>query len=71
VRDALAFRPKSPQVPYPPGIAEALAGLVGEGEGCLTLNIWTPDLGAAGRPVMVWIDPGGMFEFHATSCGRG
>ena len=35
------------------------------GEDCLTLNIWTPDLGTAGRPVMVWI-PGGMFEFHAT-----
>jgi para-nitrobenzyl esterase len=65
VRDALAFGPKSPQVSYPPGIAEALAELVGPGEDCLTLNIWTPDLGAAGRPVMVWI-PGGMFEFHAT-----
>jgi para-nitrobenzyl esterase len=65
VRDALAFGPKSPQVSYPPGIAEALAELVGAGEDCLTLNIWTPDLGSAGRPVMVWI-PGGMFEFHAT-----
>ena len=65
VRDALTFGPKSPQVAYPPGIAEALAELVGSGEDCLTLNIWMPDLGAAGRPVMVWI-PGGMFEFHAT-----
>ena len=65
VRDALTFGPKSPQVAYPPGIAEALAELVGTGEDCLTLNIWTPDLGAVGRPVMVWI-PGGMFEFHAT-----
>jgi para-nitrobenzyl esterase len=65
VRDALAFGPKSPQVSYPPGIAEALAELVGAGEDCLTLNVWTPDLGPAGRPVMVWI-PGGMFEFHAT-----
>ena len=65
VRDALTFGPKSPQTPYPPGIAEALAELVGPGEDCLTLNVWTPELGAAGRPVMVWI-PGGMFEFHAT-----
>jgi carboxylesterase 2/para-nitrobenzyl esterase len=65
VRDALAFGPKSPQVSYPPGIAEGLAELVGAGEDCLTLNIWTPDLGPGGRPVMVWI-PGGMFEFHAT-----
>jgi para-nitrobenzyl esterase len=65
VRDALAFGPKSPQVAYPPGIAEALAELAGSGEDCLTLNIWTPHPGKAGLPVMVWI-PGGMFEFHAT-----
>ena len=65
VRDALTFGPKSPQVAYPAGIAEALAELVGAGENCLTLNVWTPDLGTAGQPVMVWI-PGGMFEFHAT-----
>jgi carboxylesterase 2/para-nitrobenzyl esterase len=65
VRDALTFGPKSPQVAYPPGIAEALAELVGPGEDCLTLNIWTPDPSKAGLPVMVWI-PGGMFEFHAT-----
>jgi carboxylesterase type B len=65
VRDALAFGPKSPQVPYPAGIAEAMAELVGPGEDCLTLNIWTRHTSGAGRPVMVWI-PGGMFEFHAT-----
>ncbi|KAH7232185.1 Alpha/Beta hydrolase protein [Fusarium redolens] len=65
VRDALEFGPKSPQVPYPMGIAEGLAELVGAGKDCLTLNVWTPSLGAAGRPVMAWI-PGGMFEFHAT-----
>jgi carboxylesterase type B len=65
VRDALAFGPKSPQVSYPTGIAECLAELAGTGEDCLTLNIWTPALAPAVRPVMVWI-PGGMFEFHAT-----
>jgi carboxylesterase type B len=65
LRDALTFGPKSPQVAYPPGIADALAELVVPGEDCLTLNVWTPEIGAAGRPVMVWI-PGGMFEFHAT-----
>jgi carboxylesterase type B len=65
VRNAHAFGPKPPQVAYPPGIAEALAELVGPGEDCLTLNIWAPEVGTAGLPVMVWI-PGGMFEFHAT-----
>ena len=65
VRDALTFGPKSPQVAYPPGIAEGIPELVGSGEDCLSLNIWTPDVGAVGLPVMVWI-PGGMFEFHAT-----
>ena len=31
----------------------------------MNLNIWSPDLGSAGQPVMVWI-PGGMFEYHGT-----
>jgi carboxylesterase type B len=66
VRDALAFGPKPPQVDYPSGISQFLPELVGPGEDCLTLNIWTPDTAdTAGLPVMVWI-PGGMFEFHAT-----
>lgn len=65
VRDALTFGPKPPQVAYPPGIAEGIPELVGSGEDCLTLNIWTPHIGAAVLPVVVWI-PGGMFEFHAT-----
>jgi para-nitrobenzyl esterase len=65
VRDALAFGPKPPQAAYPPGIGKYLAELVGPGEDCLTLNVWTPGLGGKGRPVMVYI-PGGMFEFHAT-----
>src|SRR6516165_12705222 len=52
VRDALAFGPKSPQLAYPPGITEALSELVGGGEDCLTLNIWTPGLGTARLPVM-------------------
>ena len=44
VRDALVFGQKSPQVAYPPGIAEGIPELVGQGEDCLSLNIWTPDL---------------------------
>jgi carboxylesterase type B len=65
VRDALAFGPKSPQPPYSPVVALLLPELVGPGEDCLTLNVWSPDLGAAGLPVMVWI-AGGMFEYHGT-----
>jgi para-nitrobenzyl esterase len=34
------------------------------GEDCLNLNIWTPSLGAAGLPVIVWIT-GGSFQFGA------
>ncbi|KAF5632067.1 carboxylesterase 2 [Fusarium sp. NRRL 52700] len=51
--------------PLSSGDAESLAELVSSGEDCLTLDVWTPSLGAARRPVIVWI-PGGMFEFHAT-----
>jgi carboxylesterase type B len=40
------------------------------GEDCLTLNVWTPDSGAGGLPVMVWIQ-GGMFEIGATSAYDG
>lgn len=66
VRDALTFGPKAPQPAYPPQIAVMLPPeLVPSGEDCLTLNIWTPDIGAVGLPVMVWI-AGGMFEYHAT-----
>jgi carboxylesterase type B len=65
VRDALTFGPKSPQPPYPPFVALLLPELVGPGEDCLTLNVWSPELGAAGLPVLVWIS-GGMFEYHGT-----
>jgi carboxylesterase type B len=40
--------------------------LVMPGENCLTLNVWSADLGSVRQPVMVWI-PGGMFEFHGTA----
>ncbi len=66
VRDALTFGPKAPQPPYPPGIEQFIPPeLTSPGEDCLTLNIWSPDLGSAGLPVMVWI-AGGLFEYHGT-----
>jgi carboxylesterase 2/para-nitrobenzyl esterase len=65
VRDALTYGPKSPQLPYPPSLDVLLPELTVPGEDCLALNIWSPDLGSAGLPVIIWI-PGGMFEYHGT-----
>jgi len=65
VRDALDFGPKSPQPGYPPEVSLILPELVGAGDDCLTLNVWTPDPSADGRPVLVWL-AGGMFEYHGT-----
>ncbi len=65
VRDALAYGPKAPQPPYPPPVNVLLPELAIAGEDCLTLNLWSPDLGSAAQPVMVWIS-GGMFEYHGT-----
>ena len=66
VRDALAYGPKTFQPTYPPEVAILLSELTGPGEDSLTLNVWSPDLGSARLPVMVWI-PGGMYEFHGTA----
>jgi para-nitrobenzyl esterase len=58
VLDALSYGPKPPQPPIPLPVPElAIAG-----EDCLNLNIWSPDLGSVGQPVMVWI-PGSAFEY--------
>jgi len=65
VRDALAYGAKPSQVPYPPPWDVLIPELDVLGEDCLNLNIWSPELGSAGHPVMVWI-PGGAFE-HGTS----
>jgi para-nitrobenzyl esterase len=65
MRDALTYGPTTPHLPYPPPVDVLLTEFVVPGEDCLNLNIWSPDLGSAGQPVMVWI-PGGMFEVHGT-----
>ena len=63
VRPAVAFGQEPPQPRMP--AEHAASGMVWDpaepGEDCLNLNVWTPDPGARGLPVMVWI-PGGMFE---------
>src|SRR6476660_6583899 len=61
VRDALTFGPE-PLQPRPDAQIRALVpDPAVPGEDCLNLNIWSPALGSARLPVMVWI-PGGMFE---------
>jgi para-nitrobenzyl esterase len=65
VRDAGAFGPPAPQSelglspaqPPPPGT---------DPNDWLTLNVWTPDPGAAGLPVMVWIH-GGAYRAGSSS----
>ena len=58
VRDATRFGPGSYQANRP---LAAILGIVvpEQSEDCLTLNVWTPDVGDGGRrPVMVWIHGG-------------
>jgi para-nitrobenzyl esterase len=59
VLDAVNFGPIAPQpAPIP---AMSIAGdPVDWNEDCLFLNIWTPSLDGAKRPVMVWIHGGGF-----------
>jgi len=61
IRDALTAGPMPPQLPYPPPWDVLIPERATVGEDCLNLNVWTPERGSAGLPVMVWI-PGGMFE---------
>ncbi|NJP97025.1 carboxylesterase/lipase family protein [Nonomuraea sp. FMUSA5-5] len=51
VRDCAAFGPPPPQRSMVTGAVEG-----GGAESCLTVNVWSPSLGAGARlPVMVWI----------------
>jgi carboxylesterase type B len=57
VRDAVAFGAAPPQPAPAAGVPSAWRP--GDGLDCLTVNVWTPDRGPAGLPVMVWIYGGG------------
>lgn len=85
VRDATELGPEPPQVapPLTGGPASGAQGdwsEVGEAfakveraataQDCLNLNLWTPDPGATGLPVMVWIQ-GGQFEMSSTAAYDG
>ncbi len=66
IRDCSAFGPIAPQAP---NLVEMSLGAepAEHSEDCLSLNIWTPGLDDASRPVMVWVH-GGSF---VTGSGAG
>jgi len=68
-RAATAFGPTVPKGDYPPQYATLFPEVVIPGEECLNLNVWTPDPGAAGLPVFVWIH-GGSFMNGSSSVGE-
>jgi carboxylesterase type B len=61
VRDTVTFGPTAPQIPVPDPFSKIIHEPVIPGDDCLNLNIWTPDVGGSGLPVMVWIH-GGAFR---------
>ncbi|RFU22562.1 carboxylesterase/lipase family protein [Geodermatophilus marinus] len=60
VRDCSGYGPTALKPPYPVPVDALLPEPVIPGEDVLNLNVWTPDPGAGGLPVMVWIH-GGAF----------
>ncbi|WP_433685001.1 carboxylesterase/lipase family protein [Nocardia sp. CA-119907] len=68
IRDALEFGPPVPRASNVGAAMSSVSGNVGDGsEDCLTLNVWSPDLGAAGLPVMVWIQGGTYLENNSAN----
>src|SRR5688572_4066472 len=58
VRDALEHGPTAPAPGYPAPFSDLLPVVRVPGEEILNLSVWTPDPGATGLPVMVWIHGG-------------
>lgn len=59
IREATHAGPASPQFSLPAfSWINAAAGALGQD--CLNLNVWTPELDGAMRPVLVWIHGGGF-----------
>ncbi|MCW5738203.1 MAG: carboxylesterase/lipase family protein [Enhydrobacter sp.] len=74
VREAIDYAGRSPQAPAAAQRPE-LATVWGPvdtlpvGEDCLTLHVWTPGLGNAKRPVLVWLH-GGAFSYGSANSPR-
>jgi para-nitrobenzyl esterase len=70
VREATAYGPACPQGGLSGRTmdddAEGRDRAAGESEDCLVLNLWTPAVDDAARPVMVWLHGGG-FHFGSAS----
>src|SRR5687767_14754342 len=60
VRAAIDFGPAVPQIRPGGFIEEFFSPVVPAGDDCLRLNVWTPDVGGAGLPVLVWVHGGGF-----------
>ncbi|MET9699368.1 carboxylesterase family protein [Streptomyces sp. NPDC006529] len=60
VRDAGAYGPTAPKVPYPQRFAALLADPDIPGDDCLNLNVWTPAGPGERLPVMVWLHGGAL-----------
>src|SRR5581483_2317516 len=60
VRDASRFGDVVPQAKSPGEFGKLFDPTNAQGPDCLNLNVWTPDPGAVGLPVLVWIH-GGAF----------
>ena len=61
VRDAVTLGPTAPKPQYVKPFDQILNDPVIPGDEFLNLNVWTPDPGGSGLPVMVWIH-GGSFR---------
>src|SRR5690606_1816010 len=59
-RDATAFGPTAPKLPYAGPIGDILADTTIPGEEWLNLNVWTPSTDGEMRPVFVWIHGGAL-----------
>ena len=58
--DASQLGPSLPQLPCFGAVGAVYSTKVASSAGALTLNVRTPELGAAGLPVLVWIHGGGF-----------